>query len=262
MSCGMPSARAKSFPRPPGRTPSGAESPQRAGERAGQPVAAQRHDHLAARPPPRGPAPLRGDVARLRDAVARGPAASSSARTSGSRRRGLPPAALGFTTSAMRRPLVAQKPSEARCAAHSPRAAPVSSPASTGWNSISSAPVARAGGSSRGWSGSAGSHTSSSSCSNAVHGSSSVSCSLADQHDVLALRALQVEVVVGLRVGVEVGVAHQPEELVDPEAVCVQPPPVAEDEVERREPAALADFLDAPAACPRCRRGRVAPSGG
>ena len=47
MSWGMPIARAKSLPRPPGRTPSGRRAVQRAGERADQPVAAQRDHDLA-----------------------------------------------------------------------------------------------------------------------------------------------------------------------------------------------------------------------
>ncbi len=111
-----------------------------------------------------------------------------------------------------------------------------SSPESSGTNSISSArsPSSR---SRRGWSGSAGSQTSSSSCPNSRPRPSSVELLARDQHHVLAVRAFEVQVVVGLRVGVEVEAAHQPEQPVDAEPVGVQPPPVAEEEVERGEAA-------------------------
>ena len=68
-SSGMPSARAKSLPRPAGHDPERGGVAQRAGELADEPVAAQRHDHLAA------PGCLArgvrgvGHVARLDDAV-------------------------------------------------------------------------------------------------------------------------------------------------------------------------------------------------
>ena len=139
-----------------------------------------------------------------------------------------------------------QKPVAARCAAHSPRAAPDSSPASSGSNSTESArgPSSRW---IRGWSGSPG-----------IAHQQLVLAELApvlvlgellagDQHDVLAARALEVEVKPRLRVGVQVHRPQPPEQLVDPEAVRVQAPPVAEQEVECGEAARVAGSLDRPA---------------
>ena len=82
---GMPSARAKSLPRPPGSDAERGGAAQRAGERADEPVAAERDDHLAA--PGRVAGRVRGvrQVARLDDAVlgARPRPAPSAPRAAG-----------------------------------------------------------------------------------------------------------------------------------------------------------------------------------
>ena len=61
---------------------------------------------------------------------------------------------------------------------------------------------------------------------------------------MLCVRTLDVDVITRLGVGVEVEVADQPEQPVDAEPVGVETASVAEQEVERREAALLADPLD------------------
>ena len=128
----------------------------------------------------------------------------------------------------------------ARSAAHWPRAAPVSSPESSGTNSTVSARVAEqpldAGMVRR----RRGRRPAARPGRTRSRARRSVELLARDQHHVLAVRPLQVEVVVGLGVGVEVEVAHEPEQLVDAEPVGIQAAAVAEQEVECREPAAFA----------------------
>src|SRR4051812_13975830 len=65
-----------------------------------------------------------------------------------------------------------------------------------------------------------------------------------DKHDSPRFRSLEVDVVIRLRVRIELRVLHEPEEAVHPEPVAVHSPAVAEQEVQRREAALVAHALD------------------
>ena len=99
-SSGIPSTRAKSLPRPPGSTPSTpSESLERVGDRADQPVAAERDRDLAGRR--RGPRQLARvlEAARALDVVLEPEAVERRLRPSGSARPARPPPADGLTIS-------------------------------------------------------------------------------------------------------------------------------------------------------------------
>ena len=90
-SSGMPSTRARSLPRPPGSTPEhrAGDVAQRVGERADHAVAAERHDRLAARPPPRGQLARVVEVARVARGAPSSPCSRSARSTSGASAAGL-----------------------------------------------------------------------------------------------------------------------------------------------------------------------------
>src|SRR5439155_7398689 len=68
-----------------------------------------------------------------------------------------------------------------------------------------------------------------------------------DQNDVLPVRPLEAEVVVGACIRVQVEVSDQPVELEEPESISVEPLSVAEQEVEGGKLTAIADrFHGAP----------------
>ena len=62
-----------------------------------------------------------------------------------------------------------------------------------------------------------------------------------DEDDVLAVRSLEPEVVVGACVRVQIEVSDQPVEVEETESISVKPLPVAEQEIESRKLTAIAD---------------------